>query len=338
MKVGFYGGKFNIVHLGHVRAMLEAYSQVDKLYIMVMFDEEYEKARYEKLGIPIIEPYIRQRWWTQITKDLDNVEVHTVYNKNTNDFKDWERASIEVKEIISEGLTHVFSTVPAYEDYFKKLYPNTEIVTMEQVTPCSATQIFEKGVLNSWEYIPNEVRPYFNKKVVFLGSESSGKSTMTKKVAKYFNTNYVEEQGSVLWQFYGGKLGKVFSEKDYLDLTYQQKAIEFKKLQESNKFLAIDTETIVTETWLKWYEETENKLLSEISKSEDYDLFIIISPTREFVQDGMRNFKENSQRYDIFKDMLDKLVKYNKNYIVIDEEDSGKVFAKCITEITKILK
>ena len=40
------------------------------------------------------------------------------------------------------------------------------------------------------------MRPFFVKRVVIMGPESVGKSTLTKNLAKHYNTNFVEEYKS----------------------------------------------------------------------------------------------------------------------------------------------
>ena len=51
------------------------------------------------------------------------------------------------------------------------------------------------ALLINWKFLPDSVRPYFSIKVVVLGTESTGKSTLTERLAKYFNCSSVKEAG-----------------------------------------------------------------------------------------------------------------------------------------------
>ena len=47
------------------------------------------------------------------------------------------------------------------------------------------------------------VRSYFTKKVLLIGGESTGKSTLTINLANYYNTVYLEEVGRELSELSG---------------------------------------------------------------------------------------------------------------------------------------
>lgn len=331
-RIGIYAGKFNIVHIGHVRSMLKAYSKVDELHIFVHYDEEFEKQRYKKHKLEYIPAFKRVRWWTQITKNMDNIHVHAVYHKNTMDHTDWENGGKEMLRIVG-NFTDMFYAEKDYTEYFERLYPEVKLHLLEKEIDISATKILENGIYRYWEYLPKEVRADFVKTVTILGAESSGKSVLSKKLAKYFNTEYIEEYGRTLWDKYNGKIGKVFEYEDYKILTYYQKIQEYEKCKKANKILIVDTETIVTQTWLKFYEGKESGVLSEISKEEDYKLYILLKPENKFVQDGTRNFED--ERFEIYMDMKKKLLKYRKPYVEISG-NINNMFKRAVKEIEKI--
>lgn len=342
-KVGVYGGKFNILHNGHMSTLLKAYSSCDELFIFVMEDIEFEKERYSQFNIEYIPAWKRVRWFTEELKGLDNIHVTYIEHKNTYKLEDWKKGGDAMISYIKEHSKYskdgkfdiMFSSEPSYDKIFKELYPFAEHIVFPKEFGVSATKILEDGIFNHLNDIPKSVRRDFIKKIAILGGESSGKSSLTIKLAKYFNTEFISEYGRSHWAFYNGGLGKVFDENDYKYLTYKQKTLEFEALDRCNKYLFIDTETIVTETWLNQYEQTENKILEEISKEEDYCIYLLLTPESEFIQDGTRNFGEPNERIEIFEEMKSRLEKLNKNYIVINGNHYEK-FLKSI-EIVKSL-
>jgi HTH-type transcriptional repressor of NAD biosynthesis genes len=62
----------------------------------------------------------------------------------------------------------------------------------KKLFPVSATAV-RKDVFANWKYLPDSVKPDFAIKVVILGTESTGKTTLTENLAKHFNCSLVLE-------------------------------------------------------------------------------------------------------------------------------------------------
>ena len=58
--------------------------------------------------------------------------------------------------------------------------------------PISSSQI-RKRPSKYWNFIPAVAKPFFVKKIAIVGSESTGKSTLTEKLANHYNTQFVAE-------------------------------------------------------------------------------------------------------------------------------------------------
>jgi len=56
----------------------------------------------------------------------------------------------------------------------------------------SATEV-RNNPYDNWFYIPKYVKEFFVLKVAVIGSENSGKTNLTHKLANYYNTTYVKE-------------------------------------------------------------------------------------------------------------------------------------------------
>ena len=61
----------------------------------------------------------------------------------------------------------------------------------------SSTEL-RKNPYKHWDWIPQIAKPYFVKKVLLVGGESVGKSTLTINLANRFNTNYIDEALSLI--------------------------------------------------------------------------------------------------------------------------------------------
>jgi len=160
------------------------------------------------------------------------------------------------------------------------------------------------------------MRPFFVKRVVIMGPESVGKSTLTKNLAKHYNTNFVEEYGRTVFERNGNKIGI----EDFIPISVGRQEIENHQIKSSNKIIFCDTEDITTYLFSRMYfpddyKSIENILLDRLYKNGNYDLYILLKPDCEGVQDGTRQFlEERIEHYEVIKTELEK---YKCNFIEI---------------------
>jgi HTH-type transcriptional regulator, transcriptional repressor of NAD biosynthesis genes len=298
-KVGMFGGKFLPVHMGHVHAMIRASTMVDELHVMVSYDTEYERNVYFKnAAIAHISYDIRLRWWTQLTKNLPHVHVHVFEEKQTGDFHDWVKGSMEIKRIVGKPIDVIFSSEHSYTEYFDKLYPDAKhiVIDAERSTyNISATQLRTEGVMKYWQMLPDVVKPYFVKEVVVVGTESSGKSTLVHNLAQLYNTTYVEEFGRTYYEQLGGCEG-ITLESDFPEIAFKHRNQILKQRESANKVLFVDTEAIVTQYFSIAYLEKRQPVLDEIAKLQTFDLWLFLEPDVKWVDDGTRSFGEQAVR------------------------------------------
>ncbi len=297
--VGMYGGKFAPLHMGHVSSMIRASTMVDELHVIVSYDEKYEKeVLFKDAIIPHIPFKVRLRWLHQITKDMPHVKVHAVYEQQTGRFEDWEKGAAGIKKAVKKPITDVFSSEHTYGAFFEKLYPDARHVILDSSRVAyniSATQIRQEGPMKHWSMLPETVKPYFVKKVVIVGTESAGKSTLVRNLANLYNTNYVEEFGRTYYERLGN-CDDITRREDYPEIAFEHKYHEKKQTDKANKLLFIDTEAIVTQYYSQLYLGEEQPILDEIARLQDYDLWLFLEPDVRWVDDGTRTFGEQQVR------------------------------------------
>ncbi|MBT2679677.1 multifunctional transcriptional regulator/nicotinamide-nucleotide adenylyltransferase/ribosylnicotinamide kinase NadR [Bacillus sp. ISL-35] len=310
-KVGMYGGKFIPVHLGHVYAMIKASTMVDELHVIVSYDTEYEKnILFKDARIPYIPFKQRIRWWKQLTKDLAHVQVHAIEEIQTGQFSDWEKGADKIKGAIGKEIDVVFSSEPGYSKYFDVLYPGAEhrvIDAARENYPVSATAIRQDGAMKYWGMLPHQVRPFFVKKVVIVGTESCGKSTLVRNLAALYNTVFVEETGRTYYERLGD-CETITLPADFPEIAIEHKYREKQQLEIANKVLFIDTEAIVTQYFSMLYVNEHQQVLDTLASIQNYDLWLFLEPDVEWVDDGTRSFGEQAVREannETLKRMLD---------------------------------
>jgi nicotinamide riboside kinase len=78
--------------------------------------------------------------------------------------------------------------------------------------------------------------------VVFVGAESTGKSTLVEHLARDFDTAFVPEIGRTIWEDKKGLLNV----DDYLDIAVKHRQAEDEALRRANRYLFVDTNALTT--------------------------------------------------------------------------------------------
>ncbi|WP_147534375.1 multifunctional transcriptional regulator/nicotinamide-nucleotide adenylyltransferase/ribosylnicotinamide kinase NadR [Bacillus marasmi] len=302
--VGFYGGKFLPLHQGHVYAIIKASTMVDELFVVLSHSVKRDQELCEGSKLTYIPSRIRLRWLSQLTKDMEHVHVIEVEDDDGDDDYNWHEGALKIKQAIGKNIDVVFSSEMDYGPIFNELYPEAQHILLDEKRkhcPISATEIRKKGVFHYWDYIPEVAKPYFVKKVVILGTESCGKSTLTRNLAHIYNTTYVKEYGRELCEDLGGCDG-IILEEDYPIIAYGHKMREYDAIKKANKVVFIDTEAAVTQFYSELYNQKHQRVLDEIAQIQKYDLCLYLEPDVKWVDDGLRVHgeqkirEENNQR------------------------------------------
>ncbi len=295
-KVGMYGGSFDPLHIGHIHDMIRAASMCEELYIVISWCEGRESTSKE----------LRYRWIHNNIKHLPNTKIimieDTAMSKEDYDTGFyWEKGAQDIKDAIGKKIDAVFCG----SDYlgknrFEPLYPESEIIYFDRKeVPISSTEL-RFDVYENWQYIPPICRPYYTRKVLVVGSESTGKSTLVQNLAIAYNTNFVSEIGRDTCDIAGGE--EFMNVNDLYENLIRQKEEEMRALYSSNRILFVDTDSLTTKfysNFLLTNEEEKNKcnrLADAISAINDFDLILFMEPTVDFIQDGTRNEEIRADR------------------------------------------
>lgn len=292
---GFIGGKFLPFHQGHVYSIIVASNYVDKLYVVLSTSKNRDRELCEIDGIKYIPAETRLSWLGESLNNLENIELVHIEDDQWDNNYNWEQGAKMIRKAIGSPIDYVFSSENTYNEHFKKYYPESQHIVINakrKTVDISATKMRE-NLYKYWDKLPSCVRSYFVKRVAIVGTESCGKTTLTKKLAKFYNTNYVHEVGRDYCKKYSNKLTK---EKFNL-IAIEHFLLQSKKATESNKVLFVDSEAVITQYYLDMYFPKENSpLIEEIIKIQNYDLVIYLEPDIEWVSDNLRFAGEKETR------------------------------------------
>lgn len=79
-------------------------------------------------------------------------------------------------------------------------------------------------------------------RVVFVGAESTGKSTLSEYLAQVYGTIAVPEIGRFIWEEKAGRLGP----DDYVEIAVRHRAAEDAALAQARRWLFVDTNALTT--------------------------------------------------------------------------------------------
>jgi nicotinamide riboside kinase len=78
--------------------------------------------------------------------------------------------------------------------------------------------------------------------VVFVGAESTGKSTLAEHLAREFDTVFVPEIGRFIWEEKKGQL----TVDDYVDIAVKHRQAEAEAMARARRYLFVDTSALTT--------------------------------------------------------------------------------------------
>lgn len=142
------------------------------------------------------------------------------------------------------------------------------------------------------------------KKVVVIGPESTGKSTLCRQLADHYGVSWVPEYARQYLLEHG--TGYVYD--DLLTIAKGQLSLEDEYAAAADTpVLFVDTDMYVMKVWCEFvYEKCHQWILDQIAKRK-YDLYFLCDIDLPWIQDGLREYPDLVSRqklYRIYKDIM----------------------------------
>jgi len=313
--VGFIGGRFLPFHRGHIFAIIEASNHVENLYVVVNSSDEDDRV-CKSNGVRPMPAEVRLSWIGDCLSQLENIRILHINVENWGKSDDWDDGTRAVKKAIGKPITHVFSSEHEYDELFDKYYPEAEHIVIDvrrdAVAANSAAEI-RQNLYNFWWLLPKTVQAFFVKRIALVGTESVGKTTLTEKLSKFYNTPYVREVG----RDYSYRYSNQLTEEHFDRLAMEHFLLTEKLALSCNKLLLIDSEAIVTQYYLEMYFGRRSSLIDQIIGRQKFDLWLYLEPDLEWISDGIRSAGTEKARRRNNAHLKEMLAEYGINYRVI---------------------
>lgn len=288
MQKAFTFGKYLPFHKGHQALIDFALTKSDYLYVVVC------ASKSEKIPASV-----RANWIRATYPAHSNLEVIEF----TYDESELPNTSVASREV-SEVWSHLFSkllpkidTVITSEPYgeFVAEYMNVTHLPFDPqraAVPISATQI-RGSICDHWDFLPDAVKRHYQRKMVFLGTECTGKTSLSEAISQQINASWVSEVGrdivadsndfspTQLW---------LIAEKHAENI--QQACAELKP------FVFIDTDIHITQSYSKFEFGEYQDFPAEWYASHAADFYVYLAKDLPFFQDGTRLDEKDRNQLD----------------------------------------
>lgn len=173
-------------------------------------------------------------------------------------------------------------------------------------------------------------------KVVLFGPESTGKTTLSRHLARYYNSVWVKEYAREYLQDVWNNERRTCEPRDLIPIAQGQMSLENKLAQKTNSVLICDTDLLETKVYSEaYYLGSCDPLLDKYAIENTYDLYFLTYIDVPWEADDLRDKPNERQR--MFKAFEKALKKYNRPYVLLKGTKRERL-AKAVNYIDKLLK
>lgn len=173
-------------------------------------------------------------------------------------------------------------------------------------------------------------------KVVLFGPESTGKTTLSRQLARHYNSVWVPEYAREYLQNKWNNKRKTCEPKDLMPIAIGQMKIENELAQKTDTILICDTDLLETKVYSEaYYSDTCDPILETNALKNSYDLYFLTYIDTPWEADDLRD--KPNERERMFKAFEETLIKYNKPYVLLkgNKQERLKLAIKHIDNLLK---
>lgn len=291
-------GKFYPPHLGHNYLVDTALAGCDEVDVLVVDSPDYHL------------PAEKRRQWLQEQHPKATVRIIPDIGKD-DDSEAWALHTIKflgrIPDVVYASMDYAVTWAAAMG------CKHVEVDTPRVKIPISGTKIRE-DILQSWDFLSDETKAGLALRIVVLGAESTGTTTLARDLADKLQVPWVPEVGryyteSILTTDYK------WNDEDFYRIGRLQQAYEKEIAARSNGILVCDTNAVATEVWQRRYMRATTEQMRAIGAQDKADLYIITGDEIPFVQDGIRDGEH--VRHEMHQWFIDRIEATGVPYIVV---------------------
>ncbi|MCB4799780.1 DUF4301 family protein [Neotamlana laminarinivorans] len=173
-------------------------------------------------------------------------------------------------------------------------------------------------------------------KVVLFGPESTGKTTLSRQLARHYNSIWVPEYAREYLQNKWNNERKTCEAEDLLPIAYGQMQLENELVKKTNSVLICDTDLLETKVYSDaYYVGSCDPILEKYALQNTYNLYFLTYIDVPWVDDDLRDKPE--RRVQMFKAFKDALIKHNRPYVLLKGDKQTRL-QTAINHINELFK
>ncbi|MFF9686865.1 AAA family ATPase [Streptomyces sp. NPDC014623] len=297
---GLVLGKFYPPHAGHHHLVRTARDRCEKLTVLVC------AASVE--SVPLAD---RVAWMREVHPDVEVVGTVDDIPMDLNDAAVWDAHMAVFTAAVPERVDAVFTSESYGEELARRFGAESVLVDPGRTLhPVSGTEV-RADPARCWDFLEPPVRAALARRIVVLGAESTGTTTLALALADHYRrrggvwarTRYVAEYGR---EFSEAKLAALrsrwpgaqwedvtFTTDDFPLIAGTQNAREEAAARAGSPVLFCDTDSFATTVWHERYIGGRNPLVEETADRAVHHLWLLTDHEGvAFEDDGLRDGEE----------------------------------------------
>ena len=295
-----------------------------------IFCAEVGKARCDVMTVLVcshdaepIDGYLRAEWVRAcLTQPGYRVlHMHRDIPQTPEDSPDfWSIWRKTIAEYHPESIDWVFGS----ESYIHRLAREVgakpfPIDNDRQIVPVSGTAI-RNSPWQNWDYVPGVVRGYYQRRLVLVGAESTGKTTMAADMAERRKCQVIPEYGREYDALF--RHGQSWLEADFEAIMAGHKAISDTMAARGGPVIVEDTDAVQTLVWAEvLLGKLSDALVNKARASVAGKSYLLLDHSTPWKDDGTRYFKDHARRAWFTQRLRSWLAEFGADFQLIEGED-----------------
>lgn len=269
-------GKFNPPHRGHLLLVRTAARQVGHLHVLVPGRDDQT--------LPAVD---RARWLADAV-DMATVTYHLTPDDLPESYESWARRTLEVLPAPPDA---AFTSESYGAAWAAAMGAEHVAVDPSRRRIAASGTALRADLFGRFDLLVPAARAALCRRVVLVGAESTGKTTLASALAADYGTVWVPEHGRAYAQG-----------REHLPVDHGWASWEFRRIaavQQASAddmarvsrrgLLVCDTDALTTAVWHRRYTGGDDPRLEEIVAAHRPDLYLVCGPDIPWTQDGTRD-------------------------------------------------
>lgn len=290
IRTGFVVGKFYPYHKGHAHLIKTARDMTSgEVIVAVCRHPKYDRipAELRAEWIQDAHPGVRVLITDDDIGDEGEEEVISAL---------W---AAKTRKLAGYTPDAVFTSEHYGERWAKALGCQHVMVDLHRsLNPVSGSGIIQHGPIPRWQWIPSAVQKHLCKRVVLIGAESTGKTTLARTITNKWRLPFVEEYGRTITEQIFNSTGKMpdWDSHLFVHIAWMQRIKEDAAVQHTDGLLVSDTDALSTALWHERYMGYPSGKLERMYRDTQPTAYILTDINTPFAQDEIGSREDGEHR------------------------------------------